>query len=584
MEEEGILIHFYNEVLRKQDSLSIKYRSDDSKDLLKNCKDSNEFEIVLKQETYMLEEKKISNDRFHELIEKYQWNSYQITSWDLRKERENPEEQTLWWRQFWSQKNIDNKYNLRINPEITISFVGKDEEFAKTHPNQSNNRKSKERYLLTTSMTHKSDKAYIDSWFIEDTARKENIINFNTVYNQDKQFDYLYGLDKWTKELVTLWVFKKWNGNIETVNLWEEVSIYKITEKGFQKNKTVTNKNGETKIRYLRDNPSLFMEYIDDNLIFEKQNIISCLWDFSSAKVIKWHIILNGDQATLKNLYLTDVKRKLYEKKSTGEMTSETIWYDQIENVFYYEYINRENVERFPFESLKTIDYLITKEEIEKELKDFLEDVAKDNISIQRINNLRNAICANIVWVIMKIQESYPGYIVREWLGDDTQHKQKKTNTYLWNLINEKIYNKLFLSIDVPPILKKFRSETNITTLEQVIQHGKVMYVNKDNTSSKCPLCNKKLFGHMTDYEYEMHHYQEWNDVDYTQWNDNKWKNGKERMDNNLKQSKKTENNNCNYHMKNNPCWFDFIKSWDDLAAYNIAKKWLEYLKSREIS
>ena len=88
----------------------------------------------------------------------------------------------------------------------------------------------------------------------------------------------------------------------------------------------------------------------------------------------------------------------------------------------------------------------------------------------------------------------------------------------------------------------------------------------------------------MTDYEYEMHHYQEWNDVDYTQWNDNKWKNGKERMDNNLKQSKKTENNNCNYHMKNNPCWFDFIKSWDDLAAYNIAKKWLEYLKSREIS
>ena len=72
MEEEGILIHFYNEVLRKQDSLSIKYRSDDSKDLLKNCKDSNEFEIVLKQETYMLEEKKISNDRFHELIEKYQ--------------------------------------------------------------------------------------------------------------------------------------------------------------------------------------------------------------------------------------------------------------------------------------------------------------------------------------------------------------------------------------------------------------------------------------------------------------------------------------------------------------------------------
>jgi hypothetical protein len=32
--------------------------------------------------------------------------------------------------------------------------------------------------------------------------------------------------------------------------------------------------------------------------------------------------------------------------------------------------------------------------------------------------------------------------------------------------------------------------------------------------------------------------------------------------------------------MKNNPLWFSFITSWDDLATYNIAKKWLEYLKT----
>ena len=38
----------------------------------------------------------------------------------------------------------------------------------------------------------------------------------------------------------------------------------------------------------------------------------------------------------------------------------------------------------------------------------------------------------------------------------------------------------------------------------------------------------------------------------------------------------------CNYHMKDNPKWFDFIKSWDDLATYNIAKKALEYLEYLE--
>ena len=36
----------------------------------------------------------------------------------------------------------------------------------------------------------------------------------------------------------------------------------------------------------------------------------------------------------------------------------------------------------------------------------------------------------------------------------------------------------------------------------------------------------------------------------------------------------------CNYQMKNNPYWFTYINFWDDLATYNIAKKWLEYLKS----
>jgi hypothetical protein len=37
---------------------------------------------------------------------------------------------------------------------------------------------------------------------------------------------------------------------------------------------------------------------------------------------------------------------------------------------------------------------------------------------------------------------------------------------------------------------------------------------------------------------------------------------------------------NCDYHMQKNNYWFDFIKDWDDLATYNIAKKWLEYIES----
>jgi hypothetical protein len=37
-------------------------------------------------------------------------------------------------------------------------------------------------------------------------------------------------------------------------------------------------------------------------------------------------------------------------------------------------------------------------------------------------------------------------------------------------------------------------------------------------------------------------------------------------------------NSQCDYHMANNPGRFEFLKSWDDLATYNIAKKGIEYI------
>lgn len=57
-------------------------------------------------------------------------------------------------------------------------------------------------------------------------------------------------------------------------------------------------------------------------------------------------------------------------------------------------------------------------------------------------------------------------------------------------MVNDKIYQKLMLSLDVPPILKKYRSEIKD---KEYLQHGKVFYVNKESTSSACPSCNDTL-------------------------------------------------------------------------------------------
>ena len=66
-----------------------------------------------------------------------------------------------------------------------------------------------------------------------------------------------------------------------------------------------------------------------------------------------------------------------------------------------------------------------------------------------------------------------------------------------------------------------------------------------------------------------MHHYSENNKINYGGY---------------LDEAKKTRNDNCDYHIGNeNYPEFKFIKSWDDLATYNIAKKAKEYLEKKPV-
>lgn len=563
------LIVFYNHVLDLQTTLWVTYRSEDSKQVLREAQTLAEFEIGLKQETYALQKKSVDKVTFEEILEKFTWNRYKITGRDLRKKRDNPKKPTQWWQQFWSIENKSQQYPLRINPEMSISFVEKDEQFIAQNPQKKHNRRYRDRYILTMSMSHKADKQYIDEWFIDDEQRQEGIDEFNKLYNQEKSFEYLYGLDKGTNELVTLWIYKRSDRGVMKVNISEKVPVYEITADWFEATKEVVNKRGERKLRYLKDNPSLFVDQIDDATIFEKKDIFSCLWDLTCAKVIKWNIILNGDQATVRNLYLTDAKRVLYEKKLQWEMLHETIGFDDETESIYYEHEKSGEVKRYTFDNLKKVYHLISNEVLRQELADYLDGVYESDVSIQRINNLRNAVCANMVWVIMKLQEYFPWYVVREWLpSGDTQHKQriKNTYTYLGNLINEKVYNKLQLTIDVPPILKKFRSEVNVKK-DECVQHGRVLYVH-EKTSSICPVCgdNKnKLYGHLKWKlrEQNMHHCDDPNLCPG--------------IESHVSRDNKAD---CDYHMRVNPGEFAFISSWDDLATYNIAKKGLDYLQS----
>ena len=601
LEEEENLIEFLAEVLRLQNTLWIKFKSEKSLDNLKCCENMSDFEILLKQETYILDEYKISKEDFEKALEKFKWNSFLIIDKDSGNHNKNSVF-SQWWTRFWQKNNTEN-YILRINPELVISFRKWDAERFKGKI--SFHRRKNDAYMVSFSFSHFSDKSYITSEFIDDVKRKEHLKKFNDLYNENVTLEYIYWIDKWTNELVTLWIFKRWKNWLERVDISEKIPVYRITKKGLKYfEDTETRDSNEKKKRYLSKNVSYFLKDLENNELFEKLDIDSCLWDLTYAKIIKWNIILNADIFTTVNLYKVTAKRFLNDATFRGKIKNNTVLFDDENKSFYFEYENRWKLQKQNIFYWKDdFDYLPCddifqnlKEEVENELNMYLTSISnEEDISMQRVNNYKNAISANIVGIITELQKHFNGYICYETL-DAGQIEQKWLNTFIWNTLNEKIYNKLQLSLEVPPILKKFR--TDIWTKE-IIQHWKIIYVNEKNTSSACPICNEqllnwnlsdkkddevfKLWWHLSDFENNMKHLT---DLDYQEWLKNKSfkkanTNKKWEIEKNKYNSWTINWKSCDYYIGNeNYPEFEFIKSWDDLATYNIAKKAKEYLES----
>lgn len=601
LEEEENLIEFLAEVLRLQNTLWIKFKSEKSLDNLKHCENMSDFEILLKKETYVLDEYKISKEDFEKALEKFKWNSFLI----IDKDSDNHNKNSVfsqWWTRFWQKNNTEN-YILRINPELIISFRKWDTERFKGKI--SFHRRKNDAYMVSFSFSHFSDKSYITSEFIDDAERKENLKKFNDLYNENVTLEYIYWIDKWTNELVTLWIFKRWKNWLEKVDISEKIPVYRITKKGLKYfEDTETRDSNEKKKRYLSKNVSYFLKDLENNELFEKLDIDSCLWDLTYAKIIKWNIILNADIFTTVNLYKVTAKRFLNDATFRGKIKNNTVLFDDENKSFYFEYENRWKLQKQNIFYWKDdFDYLPCddifqnlKEEVQNELNMYLTSISnEEDISMQRVNNYKNAISANIVWIITELQKHFNGYICYETL-DAGQIEKKWFNTFIWNTLNEKIYNKLQLSLEVPPILKKFRTDI---WAKEIIQHWKIIYVNEKNTSSACPICNEqllnwnlsdkkdnevfKLWWHLSDFENNMKHLT---DLDYQEWLKNKSfkkanTNKKWEIEKNKYNSWTINWKSCDYHIwnKNYP-EFDFIKSWDDLATYNIAKKAKEYLES----
>ncbi|MBS8121966.1 hypothetical protein [Candidatus Vampirococcus lugosii] len=564
--DEKLLIDFYKTVLNLESTkkqISIKYFDGFDDFIKKDFENLEKFEEELKKVCYKREKIIISDKTKQEIIENFEAKLYKITNYDLKKydeeeikkletkkefKREKPNNYTKVWWNFWTEDNEKEKFPIRINPEIKISFIEKDKNFEKKYSGLKFNRKLYDRYILTTSITQNSFNKSIDLNFKE----TDEILNFYNKYNKDfnkeNSFKYFYGLDRGENELVSLGIFDFSKENNKGV----KIKVYELNEKGLK----ATNEKGTP----IYKNLSYYT--FDTHPDFYDEKEVSCI-DLTKAKFINGRIYLNGDLSTYLNLKIASAKRKIYDLVYAKKIKDYKILDDDYN-------ITINCIEKKEFLYYYKENVICSKEEIIEELQEYLNknkfDENENNISILKINNLRNAICANMVGIIIYLQELYPGMIFFEDFElSKKQNDFEKNNTTLGSRIEEKLLQKFSSLGKVPPNYKQVFSFQSDKKLDQL---GIIGYINKYNTSSACPVCNEKLFGHGKGPKFEnsMHHYKENNGIDYG---------------NNLKKAKKTENNTCNYHMKNKRHGFDFINSGDDLATYNIAKKGMEYIKKQ---
>ena len=247
---------------------------------------------------------------------------------------------------------------------------------------------------------------------------------------------------------------------------------------------------------------------------------------------------------------------------------------------------------------------------LEKWLKEFLKNYFKDKqvsnyldfyndifqkLQLAKVINLKDAFSSNFIWVILKILEQYPWILIFEALHTGKTYKAKDEiskiekdditkidaqlirdfNTYFLPYLLKAVFNKLTKVIKINDnwinisqyvyLNKNYENSIKKWSKEKYWNNGIIFWVDEAFTSQACPVCWKNIYWHLKweKWEHNMHHCDE-------------PKNCPD-IENHIS---KGNSANCDYHMSKNNYWFDFIKSWDDLAAYNIAKRWYEYFNS----
>ena len=346
---------------------------------------------------------------------------FNITSLDLRNEKNSKDKvaryahtdkmHTQIWKNFWSVDNENNNFDIRLNPEITISYrkpkesrIVKYGKESKLFDQNKKNRYLHEQFALITTISEHCNTPAKDLSFVSDDDFKKSIEEFNKTLTKDK-VKFALGLDNGEVELSTLGVylpqFEK------PTNEEKIVELKKTKEYGFQvfkiKDLLYSEMDLNGKLRKIIQNPSYFVKediycrtfgktkeeykkmFAD---VFEEKYLLTL--DLTTAKVIDGKIIENGDVISLFNLWMRHAQRNIYEmndhaKKETAKtiILKKSDELNDEEKAKFIDYLNEGNKKYVALSDEKKGEYVkwiydVWNEKIEEDDNDEFKKVIKE--------------------------------------------------------------------------------------------------------------------------------------------------------------------------------------------------------------
>ena len=530
----------------------------------KRAKTLDDFQMAFDKAGYHVETITFDTAKAKTFVDRFKVLEFELTSYDLERRNENTHQtpvsherrHTELWRQFWKAAEQGEAGDVRLNPELKIRLRKADPDLAKYlrkkgfDLKKTKHRRLHDQYNLHFTMELNAGRLHSDLAFAKADEIDARIDRFNETFNkQNWDRSWKYGIDRGNIELATLCLarfdendtyrhgektllrpcFPQGEEDIKVYTLkWEKYNCRAISERE-------TRPRQDRREKQVIVNLSYFIDRIDDPDWFS-QHTCTCI-DLTTAKVISGKLVSNGDVLTFLKLKYEAAKRVLFDLVAQGEITGENkllqwggkaheheLWYTK-SNSKHGTIYHFEGAQGRDFESLELSNgRTYTRDSIHKALQKYLDELLQEKVkptgaankhvpSIEKINHLRDALVANMVGVIMYLQQDYPGIVILEDLNKEKieEHFQQ-LNINISRRLEFALYRKFQSLGKVPPHLKdliqrrerlhaKRRQEINEAADKQQYrsrkkfssQIGAIVFVDEYNTSKNCPYCGESI-------------------------------------------------------------------------------------------